>query len=344
MRSAEGQRAMQNRRRFLASTAATALAVNFVRFRGEAAEFTMKIGTDNPETHPTNVRLKAMVDKVRAQTNGRLELQVFPNSILGGDSQMMTQTRSGALQIWCAPDNVLANVVPVAAISNVGFAFNDAKQGFAAMDGPLGTYIRNQTPKTGMYTFAKIWDNGVREITTSTKPITQASDMLGFKIRVPASPVAIAMFKAIGASPSPVDSKEMYTALQTRVMDGQENSLAIIETYKLYEVQKFCSISNHMWAGYWMVMNSAAKDSLPKDVFDTLERNMNETALLQRADVENLNATLQPKLTQEGLTFNNVNRDTFKAKLRESGFYDQQKNLYGDEPWRLLEKAVGKLT
>jgi TRAP-type transport system periplasmic protein len=335
---------MQNRRRFLASSAATALAVNFVRFPGDAAEFSMKIGTDNPETHPTNVRLKAMVDKVRAQTNGRLELSVFPNSILGGDSQMLTQTRSGALQIWCAPDNVLANVVPVAAISNVGFAFNDAKQGFAAMDGALGTYIRNQTPKTGMYAFGKIWDNGVREITTSTKPIAQASDMLGFKIRVPASPVAITMFKAIGASPSPIDSKEMYTALQTRVMDGQENSLAIIETYKLYEVQKFCSISNHMWAGYWMLMNSAAKDSLPKDVFDTLERNMNETALLQRTDVENLNATLQPKLTQEGLTFNNVNRDTFKAKLRESGFYDQQKKTYGDEAWALLEKAVGKLT
>jgi tripartite ATP-independent transporter DctP family solute receptor len=335
---------MQNRRRFLASSAATALAVNFVRFPGDAAEFSMKIGTDNPETHPTNVRLKAMVDKVRAQTNGRLELSVFPNSILGGDSQMLTQTRSGALQIWCAPDNVLANVVPVAAISNVGFAFSDAKQGFAAMDGPLGTYIRNQTPKTGMYTFTKIWDNGVREITTSTKPIAQASDMQGFKIRVPASPIAISMFKAIGASPSPIDSKEMYTALQTRVMDGQENSLAIIETYKLYEVQKFCSVSNHMWAGYWMLMNSAAKDSLPKDVFDTLERNMDETALLQRTDVENLNATLQPKLTQEGLTFNNVNRDTFKAKLRESGFYDQQKKTYGDEAWALLEKAVGKLT
>ncbi|MBV8425167.1 MAG: TRAP transporter substrate-binding protein [Candidatus Eremiobacteraeota bacterium] len=335
---------MHTRSRFLAASAATLAAINFVRFPGDAAEFTLKIGTDNPEPHPTNVRLKAMADKIRTQTNGRMEVQVFANSILGGDSQMLTQVRSGALQMWCAPDNVLANVISVAAISNVGFAFNDAKQGFAAMDGPLGTFIRNQTPKAGMYTFPKIFDNGVRQITTSTKPIAQASDMLGFKIRVPNSPVAIAMFKAIGASPSPIDSKEMYTALQTRVMDGQENSLAIIETYKLYEVQKYCSLSNHMWAGYWVVMNAATKDSLPKDLFATLERNIGETALLQRADVEGLNATLQPKLTQEGLTFNNVNRESFKMKLREAGFYDQQKKVYGDEAWGLLEKAVGKLT
>lgn len=335
---------MRTRQRFLAASAATLASISFVRFPGEAAEFALKIGTDNPESHPTNVRLKAMADKIRTQTNGRMEIQVFANSILGGDSQMLTQVRSGALQLWCAPDNVLANVTPVAAISNVGFAFNDAKQGFAAMDGPLGTYIRNQTPKAGMYTFAKIFDNGVRQITTSTKPITQAGDMLGFKIRVPNSPVAIAMFRAIGASPSPVDSKEMYTALQTRVMDGEENSLAIIETYKLYEVQKYCSLSNHMWAGYWVVMNAAAKDALPKDLFGILERNMDETALLQRADVEGLNASLQPKLTQEGLTFNNVNRDTFKVKLKQAGFYDQQKQVYGEEAWGLLEKAVGKLT
>ena len=120
---------MHTRKRFLAASAATVVAVNFVRFPSEAAEFTLKIGTDNPEDHPTNVRLKAMADKLRAQTSGRVEVQVFPNSILGGDSQMLTQVRSGALQMWCAPDNVLANVVSVAAISNVGFAFNDAKQG-----------------------------------------------------------------------------------------------------------------------------------------------------------------------------------------------------------------------
>jgi TRAP-type transport system periplasmic protein len=211
------------------------------------------------------------------------------------------------------------------------------------MDGDLGAYVRAQIAKSGLIAMEKIWDNGFRQTTTSTKPIVVPDDFKGMKLRVPPSPLWTSMFKALDAAPASINFNEVYSALQTKIVDGQENPLAIISTAKLYEVQKYCSLTNHMWDGFWFLANQRAWEALPPDVRDIVARNINTAGLKEREDVAELNATLQQSLAAKGLAFNRPDPAPFRDKLRAAGFYTEWKGKYGDEAWTILEKSTGKL-
>lgn len=189
----------------------------------------------------------------------------------------------------------------------------------------------------------RIWDNGFRQITSSTKPINTADDLKGFKIRVPVSPMWTSMFKAFDAAPASINFAEVYSALQTKVVDGQENPLAILDTAKLYEVQKYVSVTNHMWDGFWFLANRRAWERLPEDLRAIVARNINAAGVKQRVDVAALNGTLQKTLTEKGMTFNQPKTDSFRAKLRQAGFYGEWKGKFGEEAWAVLERYSGKL-
>jgi tripartite ATP-independent transporter DctP family solute receptor len=189
-----------------------------------------------------------------------------------------------------------------------------------------------------------MWDNGYRQITSSTHPIATPDDLKGFKIRVPVSPLWTSMFKAFGAAPASININEAYSAMQTRIVEGQENPLALIDLYKFYEVQKFVSLSNHMWDGFWTLANGRVWAALPKDLQEVVERNLNEAARLERADVAALNASLQGALSQKGMGFNNTDAEQFRAALRKAGFYAEWKEKYGAEAWAVLESQVGALS
>ena len=231
-----------------------------------------------------------------------------------------------------------------ASISGVGFAFNDYDRVWKAMDGDLGAHIRAQITKAGIVPMDKIWDNGFREITSSSKPIVTPADLKGFKIRVPVSPLWTSMFKALDASPASINFAEVYSALQTKIVDGEENPLAIISTAKLFEVQKYCSLTNHMWDGFWFLMNRRAWQALPEDIRTVVAKNVNAAAVKERADTEKLNATVKDELAGKGLIFNQPELAPFRDKLRSAGFYAEWKGKYGDKAWDVLEKAVGKLS
>jgi tripartite ATP-independent transporter DctP family solute receptor len=225
----------------------------------------------------------------------------------------------------------------------MGFAFADYDTVWKAMDGDLGAYIRAQIAKANLTAMEKIWDNGFRQTTTSTKPVAMPDDFRGMKLRVPPSPLWTSMFKAFDASPASINFNEVYSALQTKIVDGQENPLAIIATAKLYEVQKYCSLTNHMWDGFWFLANQRAWQSLPDDVRTIVAKHINAACLKERDDVAKLNASLQQDLTAKGLVFNRPDPAPFRSKLRAAGFYTEWKSKYGEEAWSLLEKSAGKL-
>ena len=152
------------------------------------------------------------------------------------------------------------------------------------------------------------------------------------------------MFKAFDAAPASINFNEVYSALQTRIVEGQENPLALISTAKLYEVQKYCSLTNHMWDGYWFLANRRALEALPADVRMIVEKNVNAAALKARTDTEKLNATVREELAGKGLIFNQPDVAAFREKLRSAGFYSEWKGKYGEEAWAILEKSVGKLS
>ncbi len=330
-----------DRRTLLAS--AGALALPGIA-RAQTAEFTLKYANNLPLTHPMNVRANEMAAKINAESKGRIDFKVFPNGQLGTDTDMLNQVRSGAIEFFTLSPLILGNLIPSAQISGVGFAFKDYGQVWAAMDGDLGAHVRKEiNDKSQMFAFEHIWDNGYRQMTSSARAITKPDDLKGMKMRVPPSPFWVSMFKAFEASPATINFAEVYTALQTKVVDGQENPLAIIATAKLNEVQKFCSITNHMWDGFWFLGNKKAWERLPKDLQDIVRRNVNAAGLAQREDVRKLNDNLVGELKNRGMVINTTDAELFRAKLRAAGFYEEWHKKFGDQAWALLEKYTGKL-
>jgi TRAP-type C4-dicarboxylate transport system substrate-binding protein len=180
-------------------------------------------------------------------------------------------------------------------------------------------------------------------MTSSKAPIAAAKDMDGLKIRVPVSPLSVSMFKGLGAAPAGLQFSEVYSALQTRIVDAQENPLPIIQVAKLFEVQKNCSLSNHIWDGFWFIANGRMWESLPADLKTIVSSAINDAGVKQREDIRKLNESVQADLIAKGLQFNKTSPDSFRAKLREAGFYGEWKGRFGDEAWGLLEQSVGKL-
>jgi TRAP-type transport system periplasmic protein len=336
-----------SRRTLLKASAASAvlggIGAPFVA-RAQTAEFTYKFANNLPESHPLVARAKEMSAAIKTETNGRFDLQIFPNNQLGSDTDMLSQIRSGGVEFFTLSGLILATLVPAASINGIGFAFPDYNTVWKAMDGDLGAYVRGEITKANLVVMDRIWDNGFRQTTSSTKPINAPDDYKGFKIRVPVSPLWTSMFKAFDASPASINFSEVYSALQTKIVEGQENPLALISTAKLYEVQRYCSLTNHMWDGFWFLANRRAWEKLPEDVRAIVAKNINAAALNERDDTAKLNATVREELAGKGLVFNQPEIAPFREKLRSAGFYSEWKGRYGDEAWALLEKSVGKLS
>lgn len=329
-----------SRRTILQGAASAALVTGFGA-RAQSAEFTYKYANNLPLTHPMNLRAKEAADRIKQETKGRVEIQIFPNNQLGSDTDMLSQVRSGGVEFFTLSPLILSTLVPNASISGIGFAFPNYDSVWKAMDGELGAYVRGQISKANLVVMDKIWDNGFRQITSSNKPIQTPEDLKGFKIRVPVSPLWTSMFTAFGSSPASINFAEVYTALQTKIVDGQENPLAIISTAKLFEVQKYCSMTNHMWDGFWFLANRRAWERLPEDLRAVVAKHLNEAAVSERADVAKLNAGLKDDLVSKGMVFNDPEAGPFREALRKAGFYAEWKKKYGDEAWAILEKSVG---
>jgi len=334
-----------DRRKFVQTVAgAAALAATGTRsVFAQAAEFQLKWANNIPISHPSTIRIKEAADKIKAETKGRVDIQVFPNNQLGGDTDMLSQIRSGAIDFFPLSGLILQTLVPVAAINGVAFAFKDYPTVWAAMDGDLGAFVRSAIAKSGLYTFDRCLENGFRQITSSTRPINTPDDLKGFKIRVPPSPLWTSLFKALGASPASINFSEVYSALQTKVVEGQENALSLLEIAKLYEVQKYVSMTDHMWDGQWILANGKSWAGIPKDLQDIITRNVTAAVLAQRDDMAKLSVGVEATLKQKGMVFNYPDKNAFRAVLTKAGFYDEWKGKFGAEGWAALEKYAGKL-
>jgi tripartite ATP-independent transporter DctP family solute receptor len=331
-----------SRKQFLTGAGALGLAAVAPRARA-ARPYVIKLGLDVPADHPTAVNATEAGKRIASETKGRVRVQVFPSSELGDDTHMLSEVRSGAIQMMGIGDNILASLVPATAIDNLGFAFKDINTAWKALDGKVGDIVRADIKKLGLYPMHRIWDEGFRQITTSTKPINTPADLKGFKIRVPPSPISVSLFKYLGAAPTSLNIAELYTALQTKVVDGQENPLGLIETQKFYQVQKYCSMTNHMWVGYWMLVNGTFWKSLPAADRTIIEKAFNEQAPKQRTANNTLNNSLEGKLKSQGMVFNTTDPAAFQSALVKAGFYKDWQAKFGPKLWSALEAYTGKL-
>lgn len=309
-----------------------------------AAEFTYKFGHGFPLTHPFHVFLKSAADKIRERSSGRFEMQIFGNNQLGGDTQMLSQVRANAIQFFEGGGIILSILVPEASLSGMGFAFSDYDKVWAALDGDAGAYIRSGFEKLELHPFEKMWDNGFRQISTSTGPINTPDDLQGLKLRVPPGQLYTSLFQSLGAAPTSINLAETYSALQTKIVSGQENPLVVFNTAKYYEVQKFVSLTSHVWDGVWLFANGKAWAALPEDLQKIVADGLNEAGVEQRAKVAETNKSLETDLAAKGVTVNKPDPTPFRDKLRAAGFYKEWSSRYTPEGWAALEKYVGSLS
>ncbi|MBA3771552.1 MAG: TRAP transporter substrate-binding protein [Ramlibacter sp.] len=332
------------RRTVLAGAGAGVIGLQAGGAFAQKAEFTYKYANNLPPTHPMNVRAREMASAVRAETRGRVDIQIFPQNQLGSDTEMLALVRSGGIEFFTLSGLILSSVAPAAAITGVGFAFPNYEAVWSALDGELGTYIRAEIlAKADLVAMDRIWDNGFRQITSSTKPIRSAEDLGGMKIRVPVSPMWSSMFRALGTVPASINFSEVYAALQAKTVEGQENPLAVIDAAKLYEVQKYCSLTHHMWDGFWFLANRSAWERLPQDLRGIVSKRVNAAATVERIDIAILNAILQKDLANKGMIFNQAAPDSFRGRMRQAGFYAEWKAKFGSQAWATLERYTGKL-
>lgn len=330
-----------DRRKFLKGSAATLLTLPFAGTFSKAfaaSGYTLKIGNSFPSAHPLNIRLKQAAEAVAKKTNGQMKIRILPDSALGSDSDMMSQVRSGALDAVCTSLLFFESLEPSANIAGLGFGYKDYNTVWSAWDGEVGHYVRARLAKLGITPLEKTWDNGFRQITNNVHPIGGVADLKGMKIRVPSARIQQDLFLSLGAAPTSVNIKETYSALKTHVVDGQENALTHAEFWKFYEVQKYCSMTSHMWDGLTVVCNSDIFNGIPDALRTVFTQTFNDTALLQRQDMVTLNSQLRESLSKKGMIFNDMDNAPFRQKLVDAGFYKKWRGIVGEEVWALYEK------
>jgi tripartite ATP-independent transporter DctP family solute receptor len=304
----------------------------FTQYHGQAATSTL------------HENLAAMWDAIRAETNGRVEAQVFAenNKIAGGDLAALERLRAGEIQFYTLMGGILGTVVPVAEAQQVPFAFKSAGDAHKAIDGPLGAYIRHEMALKGLHGFAiGGFDNGMRQVASVARPIVKPDDLAGMKIRVPPGQMILDTFKALGAEPVTVLAGQLYDALASGKVEAQENPLAVLEGFKLYELVKYVSLTNHMWSGFNLMAHLPTWRSLPDNIKGVIDRNAVKYVRRQREQQDTLNAGLRTDFAGRGLAFNEVDQAGFRARL--PGVYAAWKEKLGAKCWSLLEAEIGKL-
>lgn len=332
-----------SRRKFTATLASAIPGFLLINPQARAAEFNWKASTSVAIDHPLNVRLLEAAKRIQEQSSGKIDLKVFPSAQLGGDVDVLSQTLSGAVAFQMIGPITAAGRAPLGSLHGIGFAFKDYNQVWAAMDGDVGAIEREALDKAGYYTFEKYFDNGFRQLTTSTRQVKNADDLKNLKIRVPAAPLWVSLWKAMGASPVSLDLSEVYSALQTKIVDGQENAVQLVEKSKFYEVQKYCALTNHMWDGWAILCGKNTWAKVPANLKEIVTRNFNQAVLDERKDIVNSTDATRAQLTKLGLTFNEPDRESFRKALAASSYYKEWHQKFGDKAWAALEKYCGKL-
>ena len=313
--------------------------------RSAAADFELRQFHNQPDDSPLHKRLVEMWAAVKEETGGRVQVQTFAdnNHIPGGDPAALQMVVSGELDFFTLNGGSIGNLVPASNVQGLLFAFHTPGQVFDALDGDLGDYLRQEMSAKGLYAVPKgCFDNGFHQITCSTKPIRSVDDLQGLKIRTPDAPIYIEAWKALGAAPVVANINKLYETLKSGAAEAQTNPLAIAEFMKLYEVQKYVSMTSHGWSGFNLLASMKLWQRLPADLQQAIERNAMKFARLQRADNAALNVEFRTKLAQQGMIFNDADTSSFRGKL--SPYYARWKDTIGQRAWELLEAHVGKLS
>jgi tripartite ATP-independent transporter DctP family solute receptor len=311
-------------------------AVTILPGRARAAEFTLRHNHNLPTESPLHKRATEMWAAIRAETGGRVDVQISR-----GDAglDMLVQ---GDLAFMTLAGNGLASLVPAADVQATPYGFRNPAEVHRALDGDLGAYLRTELLAKQIYAIpGGCFENGMHQITSTSKPIRTPADLQGIKMRVPGTPFYQDFFKSMGAQIVTMNLTRTYDGMKSGLVDAQDDPWDVVELFKFYEVQKYASVTDHSWSGYNLLASQKVWQRMPADVQRIIETNTRKFVNLQRADNDRLNDELRHDLERKGMVFNDADKTSFRATL--ASFYPRWKQHIGQRAWDLLEASVGKL-
>lgn len=305
------------------------------------AQTVMKLGHDQPETsthHQAAVKFKELVE---SRTGGKVKVQIFPASMLGSGTQQVEQVQAGALEAAVLPTAWVAPLAPSIQVLDLPFLFPDRAVTYKVVDGPVGAAILKPLEKVNIEGVA-FWESGFKQFTGSF-PIREPADYQGHKIRTMPAPVIQEQFKAFGATPTTIAFAELYSALQQKVVDGQENPIATIAAMKFYEVQKYLTMSDHGFLAYVFMINKPFLDKLPADQQKIVKDAAREAGRYQRDIIKKAEAEYLETFKKAGVEIITLTPDQRKAFEEASKpVYDWFVAKFGTETLDMVRDDVKK--
>lgn len=306
------------------------------------AERTIKFTNGVNEDHPVGVGVKKMQEVLAAKTGGKMKIAAFWGGAAGGDLPATQALRAGTQEMVCTSSSPLVGIVKELGAFDLPFLFANEKEADAVLDGPAGEYFNKKLEAAGLVNLA-YWENGFRNLTNSKKPVAKAEDFEGVKLRVMQNNIFLDSFKTLGANAVPMAFGEVFTALETRTIDGQENPFVTIETSKFSEVQKYLSVTRHAYTPFLVLYSKKLWDQLNPQEQAVLREAAREGQKVQRAANRALNEKSLASL-RKTMTVNEVSAAEQKRMLEKvKPVYDKNVPNIGTEAVGVVTDALKKV-
>ena len=281
------------------------LAAGAVAQAQDIQERTIRFGHLNNPDHPTSLGVKKFAELVAAKSGGKITVKEYPSSQLGNELQQQSALQGGVQEMLVASTTSLAGIVKEFGLFDFPFLFSNARQADAMVDGPMGKMLTGKLAEKGVVVLA-FFDLGFRNVTNSKRPITKAEDLEGLKLRVIPNPVFLETFKTFKANPIPMPFAELYGALESKAVDGQENPYAVILSSKLYEVNKYVSGTNHVYATNPVQISKRFWDKLSPAEQKLLQDAAIEAQNYQRVVSREVSGKAVAELKAKGMQYNEI--------------------------------------
>jgi tripartite ATP-independent transporter DctP family solute receptor len=328
------------KRLFLASVAAVAIAGSA---QAQFAERTIRISNGVNQEHPIGNGVAKMTACLAEKSGGKMKLQGFWGGALGGDLQATQALRSGTQEMVGTSSSPLIGILPDLGAFDLPFLFSNEKEADAILDGAFGKYISDKLPAVGLINLA-YWENGFRNLTNSKKPVEKVEDFPGLKVRVMQNNIFLDTFKTVGANAVPMAFPELFAAMETKAIDGQENPFVTIDTSKMYEVQKYLSITRHAYTPFLILYSKALFDKLSADE----QKALYECAAVGQKEQRTVSRALEAKslenLKKQGMIVNEI-APAEQARMRDAvkGVYERSAPTIGKETVDRIQAELAKL-
>ncbi len=332
---------MFKRRTLTSALMAATLLVTTSAF-AQFAERTIKFTNGVNEDHPVGLGVKRMQEVLNAKTGGKIKINAFWGGSAGGDLPATQALRAGTQEMVCTSSSPLVGIVKELGAFDLPFLFANEKEADAVLDGPAGAYFNKKLDDAGLVNLA-YWENGFRNLTNSKRPVAKAEDFDGVKVRVMQNNIFLDTFKTLGSNAVPMAFGEVFTALETKTIDGQENPFVTIETSKLNEVQKYLSVTRHAYTPFLVLYSKKLFDQLNAQEQAVLREAAMEGQKVQRAANRTLNEQSLANLKVKGMMVNEVtSAEQLRMFQKVRPVYDRNIPTIGGEAVNMVLEGLKK--